>query len=459
MAQRTRRKVLLAKIEGVSGVAEALDPATDGIQVENMKFTKTPQNTDTDEHQPSFDKSETVVGGIQAKLEFDVYLKGSLRPGQAPSWGKLLKGSGMAEVITSNTKTATTLSIEDDGATIADSAEGLAALTEGTVLFVKTPTQQAEVIVTASSAAALTVALLSGSALIDEVAGGSVSLYYGIVGTEATAGSDIGLTLQAPFAATDQLYRGMPVVLSGNPATPVASALQDYTAGRVALLPETMGAALDTGTVASIPANVLYVPSGAEPANLTMSCYQDGTVEKMKAATGSASVTWQNGVPSKIHFIFNGIYLGKEDAALPTPTFPDYNVSKPVWKKGRSRIDRQLAACSQFSLDLGNQMPFTPNPEEDEGFGAPVLTTRALTGAINPLSTLVATRDVASKFKAGTPMVIYAAMGVTPGNRHLALVPRALSTADDDDDNQGLQVESIKFDCQGVNSGFYLAVF
>jgi hypothetical protein len=56
--------------------------------------------------------------------------------------------------------------------------------------------------------------------------------------TAATAGTANTATLATPFAATAQLYRGMPISLTGNPVAGAISLITDYTVGRVARLPQ-----------------------------------------------------------------------------------------------------------------------------------------------------------------------------------------------------------------------------
>jgi hypothetical protein len=78
--------------------------------------------------------------------------------------------------------------------------------------------------------------------------------------TAATAGTATTATLQAPFAATGDLYRGMPIVLSGNPATARTTLITDYTVGRVATFARTFSPVLSTSTLAQIPINNLPKP-------------------------------------------------------------------------------------------------------------------------------------------------------------------------------------------------------
>ena len=78
--------------------------------------------------------------------------------------------------------------------------------------------------------------------------------------TAAASGTTSTATLASPFAATAELYRGMPITLSGNPATPVTVGVVDYTVGRVMKPDYVFGTSLSSSTLAQIPPNALYSP-------------------------------------------------------------------------------------------------------------------------------------------------------------------------------------------------------
>jgi hypothetical protein len=248
MAKRTRFAAILAKSESVRGTFTAPSTTTDGVLVERPTLRINNQVVDTDEVSGSLDALAPIVGGAQCEISFPMYFKGSGTPGVAPEWSKLMKAMGLEELVTLQTISATTISVSDAN-TIADSGSGLAALTVGTPIHVSGFTNAAnngEFVVTVSAAGAIDVTKADGSAagLVAEVAGPTVVIRYGVPAVAATAGTTTGFTAQAPWGNTAQQYRGMPVLLSGNPATPEYVVISDYTAGRVASITKTMGSAL-----------------------------------------------------------------------------------------------------------------------------------------------------------------------------------------------------------------------
>src|SRR5690606_34267309 len=177
---RTRNGALLLKQESVPGTYEAPDPATDGILVEAPTINPTTQNVETDEVQGSLDSTAPIVGGMQVTIGGSFYLKGPGVPGEYPEWDLLMRIAGMAATQTRTDITGVTFSVTGASAEIADSGDGLAALTVGTVIHVSGFANEAnngEFIVTTSAAGAIVVARLTGAtAMVDEAAGENVTL-------------------------------------------------------------------------------------------------------------------------------------------------------------------------------------------------------------------------------------------------------------------------------------------
>lgn len=100
-ALRSRNAALLAKIEAVEGDPETLNASSDGVLVSELQVNLTPQNEERGEVTGSLDDRGPLIGGLQAEISFDVYLKGSGTPGTAPEFGKLFQACGWGEVVTS----------------------------------------------------------------------------------------------------------------------------------------------------------------------------------------------------------------------------------------------------------------------------------------------------------------------------------------------------------------------
>jgi hypothetical protein len=89
---------LFAKIEGTEGTKETL-AAADVVQIANLSFSPAIEMYDRNILRGSLSRHPSVSGKRQAKIGFDVELKGSGAAGTAPDYGPLLKGCGYSETV------------------------------------------------------------------------------------------------------------------------------------------------------------------------------------------------------------------------------------------------------------------------------------------------------------------------------------------------------------------------
>lgn len=271
----------------------------------------------------------------------------------------------------------------------------------------------------------------------------------GAGGTTTTA------TLGASASSTANAYRGMPIDFSG--AVEGSSFITAYTASKVATLADTMGGAIDATTSYQIPANVLYGPASTSIPSLTFYVYHDGLLYKFLGSRGKNAFQLQSGGPGKIRFEFRCMYGGKSDAAVPTPV---YDATRPpIWKNGVASIDRLAAAMSSLSVDSGCELVNPQTINAAEGFDPAIIVSRNMTGSMDPLETLVATRDIMADFRAGTSRIVHARCGSTVGNRIGLTIPAALYTNATPQDQNGLQSVNTAFDCTGQDAGAFLALY
>lgn len=461
--QRARKGAFLTVEESAEGVFQSPSGTTDGVLVENPTVNLNPQNTETDEWNGSLDPEAPIVGGIQPSITFRAYLKGSGTPGTVPQLGKLLKIAGLSETIVSTSISGTTFSITGTD-TINDSANGLAALTVGTAIaLIIAGAFIGEFRVSASAAAAITVTKMDGSApgLTNAAAGPSFDIRRGVAAVQATAGLTSGFTAQAPWAATADLYRGLPVWLSVNPATPYLSAIDDYTAARVARIAETLGAALDNTTLASIPPAIVYQPSDADAPSHSSELYFDGKRYKFAGVRGDASFVFNAAGACWADFRLFGKFIGNDDAAVPAPS---YDATRPgTFRASRFTINRAIAALRTFNVGLNNNLVYPPNPNDEEGWDTAVIERRRPGGSMDPRSVLNATRNLLQDMRDGQERPLHARVTGGParfaGNRFGIVVPRAFYESFAPGNDQGINNEQTNFKCNGRASGFQLAFF
>ncbi|MGF7178436.1 hypothetical protein [Azospirillum doebereinerae] len=274
----------------------------------------------------------------------------------------------------------------------------------------------------------------------------------------ATAGTASSLTLGAGASGTAQAYRGMPLLLTGNPVAGATSFVADYTAGKLATLTDLFGTALSTGTSYQVPVNVLYKPASVSIPSLTFHLFMDGLKYIVAGCRGNATLKLQSGNIGRISFTFTGMFVSKADAPVPTGLVYD-STRPPIWKGGKALIDRGVAAMASLSVEFGNQLTNPDNPNAAEGFDPSIITARNMTGNCDPLETLVATRDSMAAFRTGTPKILHAAYGTVAGNRIGLTIPAAFYTSLAPGDRNGLMTNTHQFACTGEDAGSFLCLF
>ena len=461
---RSRKAVLYFKTETTPGV-DAVPTGTNAIYVEVSGAPMTPaaQRIQTNYVAGSLDKAASYLGGVNVQLNFTVPVASASAPGVIPDWDALMQVCGFAAGSATRTalvSAATTIAFTSGSpCTITDSGSGLAAATIGTVIYVLDPNgvNTGEYLVTASAAGSLSVTKIDGTAagITAQSAGAGfpITISYGIPGTviAASSGSTTGFTAGAAFAGTLNLYRHMPVLFSTSPVTPVTSFISNYTAAKAATITETLGSALTDTTKASIPANVVYLPTSTS-ANLktgTAYLYVDGVCWQAVGLTGTWDVTNSAAQIGKMTFALQGIFQAKIDAALPAYTAP--SIVAPIMRAGSVVLNRIQAACKALSFKANNQIVMPTNPNATQGFDPGVILSRKFEGSIDPQDTLVATRDTIGNFINGASILLHARYGAFPGSRVGMTAPTAkyLSAAPSNDGD--MQRLGVNFECNGNN--------
>ncbi|GLX85054.1 hypothetical protein tloyanaT_13060 [Thalassotalea loyana] len=103
MSIKFREKLLLAGIESVYGVEEALN-GSNAILAKDLEFTPLESNSiERGLEKPYLGAEEKIVSGEHVTISFKVELQGSGVAGTAPACGTLLRAAGFAETVTAST--------------------------------------------------------------------------------------------------------------------------------------------------------------------------------------------------------------------------------------------------------------------------------------------------------------------------------------------------------------------
>jgi len=266
--------------------------------------------------------------------------------------------------------------------------------------------------------------------------------------------------LQAPFAASAQLYRGMPILLSGDRTG--VDVVVDYTAGRVASLARTYGTAIGTGTLFQIPVHTLYSPTSDEAVfkNLTIYGYRDGLRWRFVGALGTASLSLPTGGIAMLEFQMRAVLVAAgESVAMPSGWNAIQRPTPPRFVNGMCQLDRQLAQARTVSYALGITTQLPDNPEALDGYDPAIPTERAVTGSLDPLMNTTSYAALFGKFQGGTNMPLATILGTTPGNRFSVVVPQARATQNNPGERDGQGVNNVNFAADGPDASFFLASF
>lgn len=257
----------------------------------------------------------------------------------------------------------------------------------------------------------------------------------GVAATALAAGTASSATLAAPFAATAQLYRGMPLQLAAGNSGGRLVHVSDYSASRVATLTDSFGAALNTSVTAALPANWTYAPTspadatarGTDHPSGTLYIYEDGVLRRFVGLRGMVDLAGESARPGFMTFRFMGTYLGKSDVARPSDSVPQH--SAPTLANGTGGVNdsvlvnRLKLAIRNWALNNGQTLEVIDDPNTTYGFGPADIARRDPVLTLDPADTLVSVRNVIADIEAGTRYPAVIRCGAVAGNRWSLTLP------------------------------------
>ena len=166
--------------------------------------------------------------------------------------------------------------------------------------------------------------------------------------------------------------------------------------------------------------SVTYTLHSNHPETLEMQLFEDGVYYRMVGMAGAPSFTFSTGGVIMASCNWSGTYhptTAKGDAVIPAVGASPTSALVPRGDVGGvMTIAGTAAAVSSFTLDIGNEISNPQDINAPGGVQGASIVRRNLTGSINPLETLVATRNLFSTFRAGTTLALVVKAGATAGN-------------------------------------------
>lgn len=277
--------------------------------------------------------------------------------------------------------------------------------------------------------------------------------YTGNVASAAlVAGTATSATLGAAFSAVADAYVGQPLNVSIGAQG--VSIIHAYSSGKVADLVDSFSPDLSSGVNGQLLPNWTYM--GTSPRSSaerltdhpsgTIYIYEDGLVLKFLGCRGVIEqLTGQPGRPgfgtSRVSGIFAGSF--RTDAAIPTG-LPSFAWGAPQIQKGPTGVQNAVSVnykplpISQFTLRIGGELESPDDPNTPYGFGSAHIGGRGPQLELDPLMTLVATRDALANISAKVNLVGgIRSSATTVGNRWALTFP-ALQPIDAQPQKRGM---------------------
>ncbi|MBM62792.1 MAG: hypothetical protein CL484_07575 [Acidobacteria bacterium] len=272
-------------------------------------------------------------------------------------------------------------------------------------------------------------------------------------------GTTTTVILGASASSTDQIYRGMPIVLSGTESG--TASIIDYDGStKTATLSRAFAGAIGADTNYQIPANVTYREASEDIDQLAIYHWDDKRLRKFTNMRANAlNMVFPTNGAGYFDWNFTGLNIADDDNAGGIPTAAIQANRPAPFNNGALLIDRKEMYASQTSIAMNFQLASPPNPNRPEGFNAPIINSRGPTLTIDPLRSAKADFDPLSLARAGTKVPFLLYMHGAAGNRIMVSSATLQITGYQDSNNQNLATEQLAGFFSGADSALFISIF
>ena len=172
--------------------------------------------------------------------------------------------------------------------------------------------------------------------------------------------------------------------------------------GTAGVAPEIGQALRCCGMSETIGSSVVYQPVSEGHESCTIYYYQDGRLNKIVGAKGTATINAEAGGLGTIQFEFTGKDAGRVDQNFPALAY-NATVPRPFIEVPFS-IGGYDAIINSFSLAFGNTISTPGNVREADGYAQVEISKRDPNGSIDPEAQKISVIDFETKFKNGELM-------------------------------------------------------
>lgn len=193
-----------------------------------------------------------------------------------------------------------------------------------------------------------------------------------------------------------------------------------------------------------------YVPVSTGFESCTLYLYTDGKRHILTGCRGTVNFSMETGGAVVANFTMTGHWTAPTDTALATPTYD--TTSPPAFVGATFAVGGYAAVIGSLSIDMGTVLATPASANASDGFGEVQIVGRAAGGSMNPLDTLIATKNWISEWTANSSQALATGnIGSTQYNRFSFSLPAIVHKEISDDDVDGLDAAGVQF--EAVESG------
>ncbi len=266
-----------------------------------------------------------------------------------------------------------------------------------------------------------------------------------ITGT-AQAGSAGSITLAAASSATDDIFNGMIITITGGTGSGGVGVITDYVGSTKVATVQKSTATFTPGVSStySIAANVGYKPVSASFDSASIYFNNDGILHVITGARGTFVLNAEVGEIPTIEFTMLGIYNAPTDTAAPATTYT--NQATPLIFKAGSTSAFSILGYSgclmSLELDMANETVYRELVGCDKSV---LITNRAVEGTCMIEAPTIAQKDFFTVANDDTTGILTMLHGTTAGNRVTLLAPKIDIGNPSYEDSDGIQMLSLPF--------------
>ena len=274
-----------------------------------------------------------------------------------------------------------------------------------------------------------------------------------ITGT-AQAGSAGSITLAAAASATDDIYNGMIITITGGTGSGGVGVITDYVGSTKVATVQKSTATFTPGASStySIAANVGYKPVSASFDSASIYFNNDGVLHVITGARGTFVLNAEVGEIPTIEFTMTGIYNAPTDTAAPATTYT--NQATPLIFKAGSTTAFSILGYSgclmSLEFDMANEIIYRELVGCDKSV---IITNRAVEGTCMIEAPTIAQKDFFTIANDDTTGILTMLHGTTAGNRVTLLAPKVDIGNPSYEDSDGIQMLSLPFAAIPTSAG------